>query len=194
MIFIVIEYHIYNFSDCIGKIFLKVLFFYSNLYQRFLISIHFAWFLNLFQCFYSPSHNLLLHFSLSMSGILRKIFLFGLQKGRGGKREKMSSGFFNTLLGKVNPFSYFQHVYQRYCSFCYVLNFCFYIFENLIDSIIFLDILLSLIGALFNYLFLSCFTSLRYLFLAFFIITTTFYCIFITTILHFQNAVLKISI
>ena len=63
-------------------------------------------------------------------------------------------------------------------GFCYVLNFCFYIFENLIDIIIFLDILSLLISALFKYLFLSCFTSLRYLFLAFPIITTTFYNIF----------------
>ena len=59
-----------------------------------------------------------------------------------------------------------------------VLNFYFYIFENLINIIIFLDILLSLIGALFKYLFLSSFTSLRYLFLAFSIIATTFYNIF----------------
>ena len=36
-----IKYYIYNFSDCIGKILFKVLFFYSNLYQCFLISIHF---------------------------------------------------------------------------------------------------------------------------------------------------------
>ena len=38
---IFIKYHIYYFSDCIGKMFFKVLFFYSNLYQCFLISIHF---------------------------------------------------------------------------------------------------------------------------------------------------------
>ena len=37
---IFIKYHIYNFIDCIGKIFFKV-FFYSNLYQCFLIKIHF---------------------------------------------------------------------------------------------------------------------------------------------------------
>ena len=36
-----IKFYIYNFSDCIGKILFKVLFFYSNLYQCFLISIHF---------------------------------------------------------------------------------------------------------------------------------------------------------
>ena len=72
-----------------------------------------------------------------------------------------------------------QHVYQRSCLFCYnVLNFYFYIFENLIDIIILLDILLSLIGALSKYLFLSCFKSLRFLFLSFSIIATTFYNIF----------------
>ena len=98
---------------------------------------------------------------------------FGLQKER-GKTEKLSRGSFNTLLWKANPCPYLQHVYQRSCSFCYVLNFYFYIFENLIDIIILLDILLSLIGALSKYLFL-CFKSLRFLFLAFSIIATTFY-------------------
>ena len=82
-------------------------------------------------------------------------------------------------MGKANPYSYFQQVYQRFCSFCYnVLNSYFYFFENLIDTIIFVDILSSLIGALFKYLFLSCFMSLRYLFLTFFIIATTFCNIF----------------
>ena len=114
---------------------------------------------------------------MSMSGIFRKSFLFGLQKGR-GKTEKLCRVFFNTLLWKANPCSYLQHVYQRSCSFCYnVLNFYFYIFENLIDIIIFLDILLSLIVALFKYLF--------------YVIKIIF---FITTILPFQNAVLKILI
>ena len=48
----------------------------------------------------------------------------------------------------------------------------------MIDIIIFLVILLSLRATLFKYLFLSCFTSLRYLLLALFIITTTFHNIF----------------
>ena len=109
----------------------------------------------------------------TMFGIFLKSLLFVLQK-RSGKTEKLCRGFFNTLLGNANPYSYFQHVHQRSCSFCHnVLNFYFYIFENLIDITIFLDILLSLIGVLFKYLFLSCFASLRY-----FIITTTFYNIF----------------
>ena len=97
---------------------------------------------------------------MSMSGIFRKSFLFGLQKGR-DKIEKLDRGFLNTLLGKANPYSYFQLVYQRSCSFC--CN----IFENFIDIIILPDILLSLIGALFKYLFL-CFTTLRYLFFGIF--------------------------
>ena len=112
-----------------------------------------------------------------ISGIFRKSFLFGLQK-ESGKTEKRCHGSFNTLLWKANSCSYLQHVYQRFCSFCYnVLNFYFYIFENLIDIIILLDILLSL-GALSKYLFLSCFKSLRFLFLSFSIIATTFYNIF----------------
>ena len=115
---------------------------------------------------------------MSISGIFRKSFLFGLQKER-GKIEKRCRGSFNTFLWKANPCSYLQHVYQRFCSFCYnVLNFYFYIFENLIDIIILPDILLSLIGALSKYLFLSCFKSLRFLFLSFSIIATTFYNIF----------------
>ena len=148
---------------------------YTNV--SWLVSI-FSWFVNLLQYFHSPSHNLLLHFSLCLYGIFRKSFLFGLQKGR-SKTEKLCRGFFNTFLREANPCSYLEHVYQRSCSFCYnVLNFYFYILENLIDIIILLDILLSLIGALWKYFFLSCFTSLRYLFLAFFIIATTFYNIF----------------
>ena len=115
---------------------------------------------------------------MSISGIFRKSFLFGLQKER-GKTEKRCRGSFSTLLWKANPCSYLQHVYERSCSFCYnVLNFYFYIFENLIDIIILLDILLSLIGALSKYFFLPCFKSLRFLFLAFSIIATTFYYIF----------------
>ena len=123
---------------------------------------------------------------MSISGIFRKSFLFGLQKER-GKTEKRCRGSFNTFLWKANPCSYLQHVYQRFCSFCYnVLNFYFYFFENLIDTIIFVDILSSLIGALFKYLFLSCFTSLRYLFLTFFIIATTFCNIF-----YYNNSTLS---
>ena len=39
---IFIKHHIYDFSDCIGKIVFKVLFFYSNLHQCFLINVHFT--------------------------------------------------------------------------------------------------------------------------------------------------------
>ena len=122
--------------------------------QCFLISIHFFLVCKLVQHFYSSSHNLFLHFlpCLCLS-YLEKVFHLVYKK---------------------------EEAKRNNCAvvFCYVLNFYFYIFENLIDIIIFLDILLSLIGALFKYLFLSCFTSLRYLFLAFSIIATTFYNIF----------------
>ena len=88
-----------------------------------------------------------------MFGIFRKNLLFGLQNGS-GKIKQLCRGFFNTLLGKASAFFYFQHVYKRSSSFCCnVLKFYFYIFENLNDMIIFLDTLLSLIGALFKCLF-----------------------------------------
>ena len=172
-----IKNYIYNFSDCIGKILFKVLFFYSNLYQCFLISIHFFLVCKLASILsFTKSQFAFIFFTMSISGIFS--FLFGLQKER-GKTEKRCRGSFNIFLWKANPCSYFQHVYQKSCSFCYnVLNFYFYIFENLIDIIILLDILLSLIGALSKYLFISCFKSLRFLFLAFSIIATTFYNIF----------------
>ena len=173
---IFIKYYIFNFSNCIVKILFKVLFFYSNLYQCFLISIHFFLVCKLASILsFTKSQFAFTFFTMSTSGIFRKSFLFGLQKER-GKTEKLYRGSFNTLLWKTNPCSYLQHVYQRSFSFCYyVLNFYFYISENLIDIIILLDILLSLIGALSKYLFLSCFKSLRFLFLAFSIIASTFY-------------------
>ena len=118
---IFIKYYIYNFSDCIGKILFKVLFFYSNLYQCFLISIHFFLVCKLVSILsFTKSQFAFTFFTMSMSRRFRKSFLFGLQKGR-GKTEKLCRGFFNTLLGKANPYSYFQHVYQRSCSF----NYCF---------------------------------------------------------------------
>ena len=151
---IFIKYHIYNFSD--------------NLFS-----------VNLFQYFNSSSHNLLLNFSPYLClAYLEKVFGL-LYKKEEAKQKNCAVVFLTPFWGKTNPYSYFQHVYQISCSFCYnVLNFYFYIFENLIDIIILLDILLSLIGALSKYLFLSCFKSLRFLFLAFSIIATTFYNIF----------------
>ena len=90
---IFIKYHIYNFSDCIGKIFFKVLFFYSNLYQCFLISIHFFLVCKLASILsFTKSQFAFTFFTMSMSGIFRKSFLFGLQKGR-GKTEKLCRGF-----------------------------------------------------------------------------------------------------
>ena len=97
---IFIKYHIYNFSDCIGKIFFKILFSYSNSYQYFLISIHFFQFLNLFQYFHSPSHNFVLHFSPCLCLVYLEKVLFGLKKGR-GKVEVLPMVFLKPLLGKL---------------------------------------------------------------------------------------------
>ena len=97
---IFIKYHIYNFSDCIGKIFFKILFSYSNSYQYFLISIHFFQFLNLFQYFHSPSHNFVLHFSPCLCLVYLEKVLFGLKKRR-GKAEVLPMVFLTPLLGKL---------------------------------------------------------------------------------------------
>ena len=97
---IFIKYHIYNFSDCIDKIFFKILFSYSNSYQYFLISIHFFQFLNLFQYFHSPSHNFVLHFSPCLCLVYLEKVLFGLKKGR-GKAEVLPMVFLKPLLGKL---------------------------------------------------------------------------------------------
>ena len=57
------KYHIYNFSDCLDKIFSRVLFFHFNLYQCFLISVHFCLVCKLVSVLSIPNHYLLLHFS-----------------------------------------------------------------------------------------------------------------------------------
>ena len=72
---IFIKYHIYNFSDCIGKIFFKVLFFYSNLYQCFLISIHFFLVCKLASILsFTKSQFAFTFFTMSISSIFRKSF------------------------------------------------------------------------------------------------------------------------
>ena len=95
---IFIKYHTYNFSDCIGKIFSSVLFFYSNLYQCFLSSIHFSLVCKLISILSFTKSQFAFTF-LTMSGIFRKSLLFGLQKRR-NKAQKLSRGFFNTLFGE----------------------------------------------------------------------------------------------
>ena len=122
---IFIKYNIYNFSVCLGKIFFRVLFVYSKLYPCFLISIHFCLVCKLVSIL--PFTKSLYAFEFfTIFDIFLKRLLFGLQK-RSGKTEKLCHSFFNTLLRKTKPYSYFQHVYQTSCSFCYVLNFYFYI-------------------------------------------------------------------
>ena len=96
-----IKDHIYNFSDCIGKMFFMVSFFYSNIYQSFLISIHFSLVCKLVSVLsFTKSQFAFTFFTMSMCGIFRKSLLFGLQKGI-GETEKLCRGFFNTILGEL---------------------------------------------------------------------------------------------
>ena len=92
---IFIKYHIYNFSDCISKIFFKVLIYYLNLYQCFLIGIHFFLVCKLVQYFHSPSHNLLLHFSPRLClAYLEKVYYLVYQKEE--TKQKIVPCFFLT--------------------------------------------------------------------------------------------------
>ena len=76
----------------------------------------------------------------------------------------MCRGFLSTISGTTNIYSQLHHVYYKTLSFCYkFLNYCFYVFDNLIDIFIFPDFLLLMIGGLFKYLFLWFFPLLPYL-------------------------------
>ena len=81
---IFIKYHIYNFRDSIDKTFFKALFSDSNLYQLFLISIHFflAWKLVSILSFIKWQLYFTF-FTMSMSGIFRKTFISFLRPFRG---------------------------------------------------------------------------------------------------------------
>ena len=118
-----------------------------------------------------PNHYYILHFSSYLACIQKKGVRLGLHV-KCHKKEKLCRCFFSALLEITNPYSQLQHMFYKVSSFRYnFLNFCFYIFENLLGIIILLDFLLSMICGLFKYLFLLFFSSLTYLF---FIITVTF--------------------
>ena len=163
---IFVRYHIYDFSNCLRKIFFKF-FFYSNLYCCFLVSIYFCLICKLVLIL-SITKSLFTFFS-----VLQKKFITWLTKTKWQNRE-IVLWFVQHPFGKANPYSLFQDLAHFVIIFYICYNFYFYIFKNSIDIIIFIDILLSLIGALFKYLILSYFTLLRYLFLLYFKITTPF--------------------
>ena len=111
---IFLKYDIYNFSDCLGKIF-RVLFFYSKLYQCFLITVHFCLICKL----------------VSILSITKSLFaftfftIFDMVEVAKPKNCAMVSTP-TPFWGKTTPYPYFQHMYQRSCSFCYnILNFIF---------------------------------------------------------------------
>ena len=109
---IFIEYLIYNFCNCLCKIFLNVLFFYSKIHQCFLISIYFSLVFKPVSILSFTKSQFACTF-FTMFGIFRKSLLFGSQKGS-GKTEKLCRDCFNTLLGKSNYYFYFQHVYKHF--------------------------------------------------------------------------------
>ena len=85
--------------------------------------------------------------------------------------------FSGTLFGITNIYSQLQHIYYKAYSFCYkFLNYCFYIFENIIDIFIFLDFLLLMIGGLFKYLFFIIFPLLIYICFIAIVIFDNFIC------------------
>ena len=89
---IFIKYYIYNFSDCLDKIFFKVLFFYSNLYQYFLISIHFFLVCKLVSILSFTKSQFAFTF-FTMFGIFRKSWFIWFTKRRWQNR-KMGPWFF----------------------------------------------------------------------------------------------------
>ena len=116
-----------------AKYFLRF-FFYSNLYYCFLVSIHFCLICKLV-LIASITKSLFTFFS-----VLQKKFITWLTKTKWQNREIV-------LWFVQNPFGESEALlsFSRSGSLCFCYNFYFYIFKNLIDIIIFIDILLSLI-------------------------------------------------
>ena len=94
---IFIKYHIY-IHNFIGKIFFKVLFFCSNLYQCFLISIHFSLVFKLVSIL--SITNLQFAFTFfTMAGIFRKKFIIWFTK-RKRQNRKIVPWFFQHSFGE----------------------------------------------------------------------------------------------
>ena len=114
---IFMKYHIYNFSDCSDKIFFRVLFFYSNLYQCSLISIHFGLVCKLVSILSIPKSLFAFTF-FTMFCIFLKVYYLAYKRDV-AKQKNCPVVFSTPFCGKAKPYSYLQQVYQRSCSFCY---------------------------------------------------------------------------
>ena len=86
-----------------GKILFKVLSFYSNLYQCFLISIHSFLVCKLASILHSPSHNLLLHFSpcLYLAYLEKGFYL--VYKKKEAKQKNCAAVLSIPFCGKLTP-------------------------------------------------------------------------------------------
>ena len=93
--------YIYNFSDYIGKILFTVLFFYSNLYQCFLISIHFSLVCKLASIVsFSKSQFTFTFFTMSISAYLEKVFYL-VYKKKEVKQKNCAAVLSTTFCGKL---------------------------------------------------------------------------------------------
>ena len=173
------EYRFHDLNDCLGKIYFRDVMVYSNswLYQYFFMSVNFGLFCKVYSVFSVITSLIVFAFFTITGTFLLKRIIHGLQNrahNRSGKQDKLYCGFFSMLLGIANPYSQFEYVYHMTTFFYKILNFCFYVFENLIDIFIFLDFIFSMIGGLLKHLFLSCCSLLLYSFLTFLVVTNVF--------------------
>ena len=92
-------------------------------------------------------------------------------------KTKLNSDFLDTFLWVFNLNAHIQSIRYKVFSLCqHFSSFWFYMFENFVDFLIFLDFLLLFIGGIFKYLFLLFLPLLIYLF---FTLTIIFNSLFI---------------
>ena len=92
-------------------------------------------------------------------------------------KTKLNSDFLDTFLWVFNLNAHIQSIRYKVFSLCqHFSSFWFYMFENFVDFLIFLDFLLLFIGGIFKYLFLLLLPVLIYLF---FTLTIIFNSLFI---------------
>ena len=129
--------------------------FLFKLMQCFLISIHFFLVCKLVSTLsFTKSQFLFTFFTMSVPDK----FLIWFIKKKEAKQKNCAVDFLTPFWGKLTLTLIFNMCIQDLVHFVMFETLTFIFLKTLIDIIIFLDILLSLISALFKYLFLTCFT------------------------------------
>ena len=168
--FIFLKYTFYNFTRNFNVTFFRILFILSKMYQCFLIIIHFCLFYNLLTLLFSIKERIIVSlFIITFYCLLIKKVTFCVQIRSEKKRifcsiENLHQFWCMFLKIKIF-FSQFPKLFYSKIPYynARVLKFSFYMFENLIDIVIFLDFIFSLISRLFKYLFLAYFPLVIYL-------------------------------